>query len=130
MARMRHVTRPTVERARKLRRESSVAEQIFWKIARNNQLGFAIRRQHEIEEGLTVDFYCHEARLAIEFDGEQHDPAADAIRDQRLKSRGIDVIRIPNREFFMLDSTAEPRKDWIEAIMRRCEERSGRRVPR
>ncbi len=130
MARMRHVTRPMVKRARHLRRQPSVVEQIFWKTARKSQLGFAIRRQHEIEEGLTVDFYCHEARLAIEFDGEQHDRNVDALRDQRLNSRGIDVIRIPNREFFMLDSTTAPRKDWIEAIIRRCEERSGRQVPR
>ena len=119
-----------VERARKLRRESSVVEKIFWGIARGHQLGFGIRRQHEIEPGLTVDFYCHEALLAIEFDGEQHEAGADAVRDQKLRARGLDVIRIPNREFFMLDSTTEPRMDWIEEIIRRCELRSGRKVPR
>jgi very-short-patch-repair endonuclease len=121
-----------VERARRLRREMSVAERIFWKMARSDRLGFGFRRQHQIEPGLTVDFYCHEARLAIEFDGEQHDPEVDAARDARLLARGIDTMRIPNRGFFMLDSPAEEavKKDWIEAVIRLCEQRAGRKVLR
>ena len=38
--------------------------------------------------------------------------------------------RPAQRVLFMIDATDEPRRDWIEAIIRRLEERSGREVPR
>lgn len=122
------VSRNHVERARRLRREMSVAEEIFWTLCRRAQLGFVMRRQHPIE-GMTVDFYCAEARLAIEFDGEQHDPERDRLRDEKLRAVNVEVLRVPNREFFMIDS-AVPRRDWIEIIISRCEERACRKVPR
>ena len=104
----------------------SVAEKVFWDLARNHRLGFEVRRQHPIG-GVTVDFYCVEAKLAIEFDGEQHDPVKDEARDMALAALGIDTIRIPNREFFELD---KPSQNWLEAIIRRVEERTGRNIPR
>jgi very-short-patch-repair endonuclease len=107
----------------------SVVEQIFWTHARGDKLGFSIRRQHPIA-GITLDFYCHEAALAIEFDWEQHDPAYDQTRDAKLLELGIETIRISNREFFMLDKVDGPRPDWLEQIICRCEARSGRNVQR
>ncbi len=107
----------------------SVVEQIFWKFARGHRLGFEFRRQHPIDT-YTLDFFCKEAMLAIEFDGEQHDAQVDAERDNHLRAFGSETLRIPNREFFMFDALEAPRPDWIETIVRRCEERSGRTVPR
>ena len=107
----------------------SVAEQIFWQRSRNHKLGFEVRRQYPVG-GYVLDFFCKEAMLAIEFDGEQHDPERDAVRDASLMELGIETIRVPNRDFFMLDASAELPIDWIEQIVRRCEARSGRVVPR
>ncbi len=68
--------------------------------------------------------------LAVEFDGEQHDPVQDSRRDSKLQVLGIETLRVPNREFLLIDVSEEPNKDWVEAIVRRCEERAGRQVPR
>ncbi|MFY9235391.1 MAG: DUF559 domain-containing protein [Fimbriimonadaceae bacterium] len=128
MPRSKERTRDQTERARRLRRHGSVVEEIFWSLARRGQLGFVFRRQHPVS-GFTLDFYCAEAKLAIEFDGEQHDADRDRLRDNQMLEKGIETLRVQNREFFMLDSDA-PRTDWIEAIIRRCEERTGRKIPR
>ncbi|MCS6918857.1 MAG: rRNA maturation RNAse YbeY, partial [Fimbriimonadales bacterium] len=59
--------------ARQKRREPTPAEKRLWKYLRNRQLlGFKFRRQHTIERFI-VDFYCPEAKLVIEVDGEIHD---------------------------------------------------------
>jgi very-short-patch-repair endonuclease len=46
-----------------------------------------------------LDFFCSDARLAIEVDGEAHSrgdrPERDAARDQWLRSAGIETLRIP-----------------------------------
>ncbi|MCC7434399.1 MAG: DUF559 domain-containing protein [Methanoregulaceae archaeon] len=118
---------PEKERARRLRKEMSVAESIFWEKCRKHRLGFEFRRQYPIS-GYVLDFYCKEAMLAVEFDGEQHDAEGDRARDEDLAMFGIETLRIPNRDFFMLD--AAPVIDWIELVVKRCEERSGRRVDR
>ncbi len=49
-----------------------------------------------------VDFYCHDARLIIELDGSQHYEEKgllkDKIRTEKIESRNLTVIRIPNNE--------------------------------
>ena len=49
-----------------------------------------------------VDFYCAQARLAVELDGSQHFEEAgqrkDAERTAFLERYGIMVLRIPNNE--------------------------------
>ncbi len=71
-----------------------------------------------------LDFFCREAMLAIEMDGEQHDPVRDSVRDARLAEMGIYTHRIPNRMFFGLDDDHCP--DFILEIQKLCEERAGR----
>lgn len=128
MAKRRRVNRDQVVRARHLRREMSVVERLFWKISRGGRLGFDFRRQHPV--GLyTLDFYCHEARLAIEFDGEQHDPVRDSVRDACMRELGIETLRISNLSVFLLDEAEFPMQ-WIEEIVSACEARTGRQVPR
>lgn len=75
--------------------------------------------------GYYLDFYCHEARLAVELDGDQHLPEADAIRDHALAAIGIETLRIPNPSFLMLDAD-EPFTDWLKVIVDRCEVRARR----
>ena len=49
-----------------------------------------------------VDFYCHEAKLIIELDGSQHYEEngllKDKIRTEKIESRNLTIIRIPNNE--------------------------------
>ncbi len=89
--------------ARQMRCEPTTAEKLLWQKLRNKQLlGFKFRRQHPIDRFI-VDFYCAEARLIIEVDGEVHDytQVEDAIRQEFLESLGLRVIRFKNEEVLM-----------------------------
>ena len=58
-------------------------------------------RQKVIDDYI-VDFYCSEARLVIELDGSQHYEEKallkDKIRTEKIESRNLTVLRIPNNE--------------------------------
>lgn len=89
-------------RAKKLRRDSTKAEELLWEVLRNEKLsGLKFRRQHPAENYI-IDFYCHSQRLAIEIDGPIHDSywheEYDNKREQVLRSLGISVIRFTNEE--------------------------------
>lgn len=114
-----------IDRARSARANPSVAEEIEWKYLRNQRLGFKFRREYAVGP-YRLDFYCSEARLAVEFDGEQHEIDRDARRDAYLAGLGVEVLRIPNRQFFVLDD--QPYIDIFRLIQRRCEEITGRSV--
>ena len=92
-----HFTSPALlERARDFRHPLTPPEAKVWNGVRNRQLGFKIRRQHAIGRFI-VDFYCAEARLAIEIDGDTHAARDQAIYDSArtswLRERGHKVIR-------------------------------------
>src|SRR6266511_4059143 len=91
-----------VARARHLRRESTDAERLLWKLLRGRNLaGFKFRRQHEML-GFILDFYCPGARVAIEVDGGGHySPQRleyDAERTRLLNAHGVRVLRFTNTE--------------------------------
>ncbi len=56
--------------------------------------------RQKVIDNYIVDFYCHAARLVLELDGSQHyEPSGmlkDSIRTERIESRGLTVLRIPN----------------------------------
>ena len=55
--------------ARTLRKDQTEPERILWRHLRGKRLGgHKFRRQHPIKNYI-ADFYCHEARLVIEVDG-------------------------------------------------------------
>src|SRR5258705_2836650 len=92
----------THRNANKLRRRQTEAEQKLWSLLRNRQLkGKKFRRQHAIT-GYVADFYCHEAKLAIELDGNYHTTVEageyDASRTALLNECGITVLRFWNQE--------------------------------
>ena len=61
-----------IQQARRLRRVATAPEKRLWSRLRNRQLaGLKFRRQEPIC-GRVVDFFCAEARLAIELDGSGH----------------------------------------------------------
>ena len=88
--------------ARELRRHTTDAETLLWRLLRNRLMaGAKFRRQHPLPP-YVLDFYCHDARLAVELDGGQHNEAAgrrhDARRDAFLAQKGIRVLRFWNHE--------------------------------
>ncbi len=88
------------ERARALRLEMTEAEKLVWYRLRSRQThGFRFRRQVPIG-AFIADFVCHEARLIVEIDGDQHDPSSDyEFRRTRFpESEGYRVLRFWNNE--------------------------------
>ncbi len=88
--------------ARKLRQEHTDAEQLIWRLLRDRRLnGRKFRRQHAVGP-YVLDFYCHEAKLAVELDGGQHNEEGERRRDERrsefLASKGIKTLRYWNHE--------------------------------
>jgi len=83
------------DRARRLRRNQTYAEQKLWIFLRSRQLaGFKFRRHYPVGSFI-VDFCCFERRLVIELDGGQH--ADHTVADQR-KTRGYRVLRFWDNE--------------------------------
>lgn len=87
-----------VRSARERRREMSYPEYLLWQQLRRRPEGLKFRHEHPMGENLSLDFYCNDARLAIEVDGEAHDrgdrPQRDARRDAFLASHGITTWRV------------------------------------
>jgi very-short-patch-repair endonuclease len=90
-----------MQRARKLRQELTPAERILWFHLRQRRMqGMHFRRQQALGPYI-VDFYCAEARLVIELDGDTHDGQMtyDARRTAWLaRTHGVRVLRIVNEE--------------------------------
>ena len=90
-------TATSVRRARKLRREMSLPEVLFWRVLRQRLEGLKWRHQHPAGE-YNLDFYCDAAKLCVEIDSEAHErgdrPAQEARRDAWLAERGVRTMRI------------------------------------
>jgi len=92
-----HSVSPAIlQRSRDFRHPLTPPEAKVWDAVRNRQLGSKIRRQHAIRRFI-VDFFCAEARLAIETDGDTHaardQVTHDSARTAWLEERGYEVIR-------------------------------------
>ena len=88
----------TIRFARRLRRQMTLPEVILWGELRKRPSGLKFRRQHPAGR-YVLDFFCSDARLAVEVDGEVHgrgvQPAHDAARDAWLAGEGVRVLRLP-----------------------------------
>ena len=93
--------RPTVNKARTLRRTIALQEVLLWRALRIRPGGLKFRRQHPAGP-YVLDFYCEAALTGIEVDGMAHDmgenPKRDAGRDAWLANAGIKIVRIPARD--------------------------------
>lgn len=92
--------RELLQKARDLRQNPTDAELRLWSSLRGRQMcGFKFRRQHPIGPYI-ADFYCHEARLAIEIDGGQHgqDNHYDEKRTAYIEAQGVCVLRFWNNQ--------------------------------
>ena len=103
----REVSKPNFEqplrqRARERRADQTPVERHLWQLLSGKQrLGFKFRRQHVIDRFI-VDFYCAEAALVIELDGEVHKYTGerDAERQKCLEELGLTVLRFTNEDVF------------------------------
>ncbi len=88
----------TVRMARKLRKEMSLPEVLWWVQLQQHPGGYLFRKQHPIG-AYALDFCCVRARLAIEVDGESHNledrPERDQVRDAWVLAQGFYTIRFP-----------------------------------
>jgi type I site-specific restriction-modification system R (restriction) subunit len=86
--------------AAELRRKQTPAEAMLWELLRSRRLaGAKFRRQHQFGP-YVLDFFCPEAKLVVECDGEPHRTeerrAIDQKRDAYLCSQGLTVLRFEN----------------------------------
>lgn len=107
-----------------MRSNMSVSEKVLWNLIRKDRLGFRFKRQVPVLDYI-LDFYCAEAWLAIEVDGEQHFENADydLERNTRLAANGIETLRIPS--LWLFDNDGFKRAE--AAIAEALERRAGRR---
>ncbi len=85
-------------RAKAFRRAMTPPEARLWNALKAARLrGLKFRRQHPIGPYI-LDFYCAEAKLAVEVDGGVHDRPEQIAHDRRrtawLAGCGIKVIRL------------------------------------
>ncbi len=92
------VSEEKLERAKQLRREMTPHEKRLWARVRNNGLNGLHFRRQQVVDGFILDFYCHQAALALELDGPIHlqQIEYDAERSRVLETRGLRVLRISN----------------------------------
>ncbi len=104
----------------------SASEKVLWNFLRKKQLGFRFSRQVPIDR-YYLDFYCAEARLAVEVDGEQHHNRLelDAERDRRLAELGVETLRLRSLDLFTEEDSSLARS--ILAVLDCCEKRTGRK---
>ncbi|MCC6158978.1 MAG: DUF559 domain-containing protein [Deltaproteobacteria bacterium] len=91
---------PKIEMAREFRKNPTDTEDVLWQALRDRQLGGRkFRRQHPVD-GYIVDFYCHEARLAVEVDGPIHDGQQehDELRQEAIEKHGIRFVRLKSED--------------------------------
>ena len=91
------------EIARELRHNQTDGEKELWRALRGRRFaGFKFRRQHTVGEHV-LDFYCTDAKLAIELDGFQHGlPEGiqrDKTREKFLAEQGIEILRFWNHQW-------------------------------
>jgi very-short-patch-repair endonuclease len=111
----------TLRLAAELRNTMTEAEKILWKHLRNRQLaGYRFRRQHPVNEFI-IDYFCYEAMIAVEVDGEVHNDATqieyDMERTRILNKLGIAVVRFSNID--VENSTYEVINQIIEILKKR-----------
>jgi len=112
----------SVSRARVQRRALTPPEARLWvRLRRRALAGLKFRRQHPVGP-YVLDFYCAEAKLAVEVDGESHSHPTRMAHDRRrtewLTRQGLAVFRIPAEEvrinldgvLVSIRSTAERRR--------------------
>lgn len=113
-----HQTEDRTRFARRLRAESTHAEERLWALLRGRRFeALKFRRQAPVA-GKIVDFLCPELKLVIELDGGVHDlrVVEDAERELLITQAGFLVLRSDNEAFLRNPNIL------LDAIRRRASE--------
>src|SRR5262245_46931717 len=86
-----------ISRAKVLRNGANELERRLWyRLREMRALGFHFRRQAPFDR-YVLDFVCHDRKVVVEIDGDQHGEPEharrDTIRDARLAEDGYLVLR-------------------------------------
>jgi very-short-patch-repair endonuclease len=104
--------------ARTLRKNMTLSEILLCQQIKGKQLlGYEFHRQKPIDE-YVVDFYCPRLKLVLEIDGDSHDgkEEADRIRQEKLESLGLTVMRFWDSDVKNnVDGIVEQLREWIDA---------------
>jgi very-short-patch-repair endonuclease len=112
--------------ARELRNNQTLSEKTFWELVRRKKiLGKKFLRQFVLEYSTEtdsnsrfciVDFYCPEAKLVVEIDGDIHEKQKeyDSERSFALESLGITVLRINNNALHDIDKVVKLLYNYLE----------------
>jgi very-short-patch-repair endonuclease len=88
------------EKARQLRKNSTLAEILLWQRLKRKQLkGYDFHRQKPIGNYI-VDFFCPQLMLAIEIDGSTHEGKEqyDIKKQKQLERLGIHFLRFGDHQ--------------------------------
>ena len=101
---MRRGERKSRPHVKSLRREMTEAEVMLWSRLRlKEKHGVHFRRQHPVGPYI-ADFACVAAKLVVEVDGathsSDHEISYDRRRDEYMKMRRWNVIRVTNQDVF------------------------------
>ena len=94
-----------LEQRKNLRNHGTSAEAVMWNLLKSRQvLGYKFRRQFSVGPYI-LDFYCVEAKLAIELDGAQHYTIDGYEHDFKRKEfleklHNIKILRFENKNVF------------------------------
>jgi very-short-patch-repair endonuclease len=113
--------------ARELRKNATDSEKLLWTYLRNRRLaGYKFLRQHPViykadRNGLNyfiADFYCDAKKLVIELDGLIHNETQeyDHFRDDQMKNKGLNVLRIKNEELDDINNTLTKITDFLNSL--------------
>ena len=117
----------SIDLCRKLRKEQTYAEKIFWNNARSRKFeNKKFTRQHPIrfkfndeKRFFIADFFCAEKKLIVEIDGSVHaqQKGYDENRTYLLNFLGYNVIRFKNEEILNdVSSVLKSLKQYINPI--------------
>jgi very-short-patch-repair endonuclease len=92
------------EKRRTLRKNMPEPEKLMWTRLRAKQInGYKFRRQYSVGKYI-IDFYCPEAKLAIEIDGDSHftdeQIQHDCMRQKFIETKAIRFLRFTNKDIF------------------------------
>jgi imidazole glycerol-phosphate synthase subunit HisF len=101
MAMMNKMPDWKIKMAKKMAHNQTPPEKALWDEMKNNQMGVPWHKQHPMY-GYIADFWCPQAKLIVEADGNQHLKKSavkhDHRRDKVMKSNGIKTIRFTAQE--------------------------------
>jgi very-short-patch-repair endonuclease len=105
------------ELARRLRRNSTLAEVLLWRELKGKQMmGYDFHRQKPYDEYI-LDFFCPRLMLAVEIDGDSHmfKEERDAERQRRLEALGVRFLRFDDLDVkFRMYDVLKTIREWIE----------------